>query len=134
MPFYCKKRSFYQDRLGTNMGKALQKTRVFSLKTAGALGMRVTPNPGGLAALVAAVEAKAQHIDSGIVGTKHIFDALSYPLPPTTAAAAAAAAAGSTGRGESKGQFDPAMTMSRADLALAIVSQKTYPGAENAFV
>ena len=66
-------------------------------QTANALGLMVAPTAtGALGALVADIQAKADHLDTGIVGTKYLFETLA--------------------RG------------GRADVALAVMSNPTYPG------
>jgi alpha-L-rhamnosidase len=66
-------------------------------QTANALGLMVAPGvTGALASLVGEVEQKDHHLDTGIVGTKYLFESL--------------------GRG------------GRADVALAVLLQPSYPG------
>jgi alpha-L-rhamnosidase len=66
-------------------------------QTANALGLMVAPGAtGALASLIGEVEQKGGHLDTGIVGTKYLFESLA--------------------RG------------GRADIALAVLLQPTYPG------
>ena len=60
-------------RKPTKSGYTCSTTRP---QTANALGLQVTPSAVALAALVADVEAKGNHLDTGIVGTKWLLESL----------------------------------------------------------